>query len=275
MNNKFNVFILFLIINLAGCNNEPKTWQLSKNITLDSVNPIGLAFTGEGLWLSDGDRNRLVLVDENGKTLRTVDSLERPMHIDSDGQHLYVPLYGEDIIAKISRKAVLVLPIKDSLDAPAGISVLGQERAIADFYNHRILYSSNGTNSISFGVEGKEEGEFYYPTDVQITEEYIWVADAYNNRVQVFTKAGKFVRAIGATEKMNAATGIFVSRDEVFVTDFENDRILVFDHEGTLKQVITEGVDKPTDVLVREGKLYVANYKSGVLQILEQRRADN
>ena len=35
--------------------------------------------------------------------------------------------------------------------------------AIADFYNHRILFGNKG-DWISFGKEGKAEGEFYYPT---------------------------------------------------------------------------------------------------------------
>jgi DNA-binding beta-propeller fold protein YncE len=192
------------------------------------------------------------------------------MHIDSYEETLFVPLYGNDMVARISGAAFRALTINDSLDAPAGVSVRGKEYAIADFYNHRILYASDGTNFLSFGTEGKAGGQFYYPTDVQITESHIWVADAYNNRVQVFTKDGQPVRTIGEAQKMNAATGIFVGEHELFVTDFENNRILVFNHEGELLQTIAEGVEKPTDVLVRDGKLYIANYKSGNLQIFSK-----
>ena len=56
---------------------------------------------------------------------------------------------------------------------------------------------------------------------MQITEHSIWVADAYNNRVQVFDKSGNFGQVIGAEAKMNAATGIYVTDSELMVTDFE------------------------------------------------------
>jgi hypothetical protein len=192
------------------------------------------------------------------------------MHIASLENVLYVPLYGNDIIARIAKKAVLTMPLTDSLDAPAGVSVYGKERAIADFYNHRILYSEDGQDYISIGRQGKADGEFYYPTDVQITEDHIWVADAYNNRVQVFDKSGIFEKSVGAAQHINAATGIYVSGTELFITDFENNRVLVFDHDGILKQVIEEGVEKPTDILEYEGILYITNYKSGKLLLLQQ-----
>lgn len=258
---------------LFSCIAEKKEgpWQLREVITLEGVNPIGLTHTDEGLWLSDGDRNRLVLVDGQGHILKTIDSLARPMHIESSQNTLFVPLYGNDIVARITKEAVLVLPLNDSLDAPAGISVYGKEIAIADFYNHRILYSEDGKIYSSIGREGKEEGEFHYPTDVQITEDHIWVADAYNNRVQVFNKNGTFEKVIGEDQKMNGATGIFVSPTELFVTDFGNNRVLVFDRQGRLKQTIEEGIEAPTDVLEYMATLYIVNYKGGVLQILERR----
>ncbi len=265
--------IIFLLVIFGSCggSQEETTWQLIKSIPLDSVNPIGLTFTQEGLWLSDGDRNRLVLVDPDGKIIRTIDSLQRPMHIASAGNTLYVPLYGNDQIARITAKAILALPLKDSLDAPASISVFGKETAIADFYNHRILYSKDGETYLSIGSEGKEEGQFNYPTDVQITRDLIWVADAYNNRIQAFTKDGLFEKSIGADQKMNAATGIFVSDEELFVTDFENNRILIFEHSGKLKQIFSQGVEKPTDVLMTGDNLYIANYRNGSLQLLGRR----
>jgi DNA-binding beta-propeller fold protein YncE len=268
--NTLFISALVLLVNACGVQNKEVSWQPLNTIQLDSVNPIGLAFTDEGLWLSDGDRNRLVLIDEDGHIFRTVDSLDRPMHIASHENVLYVPMYGNDIIARIAKKAVLTMPLADSLDAPAGISAYGQERAIADFYNHRILYSADGQNYVAIGKEGKADGEFYYPTDVQITGDRIWVADAYNNRVQVFDKNGIFEKSIGAAQNINAATGIYVSETELFITDFENNRVLVFDHDGNLKQLIEEGVEKPTDILEYEGILYIANYKSGELLLLQQ-----
>jgi hypothetical protein len=66
---------------------------------------------------------------------------------------------------------------------------------------------------------------------------------------------------IGEKDNMNAATGIYVSSSQVFITDFENDRVLVYDMEGVLAQEISEGLEKPTDILINDDVLYIANYK--------------
>ncbi|MDX1472136.1 MAG: NHL repeat-containing protein, partial [Flavobacteriaceae bacterium] len=182
---------------LFSCEEKEKTWQLTNTIQLEGINPIGISSLENNIWLSDGDHNRVVKIDSLGRILSSIDSLERPMHIDGTGTTLFIPQYGNDLILKWSNGKSNPLILSDSLDAPAGVSVYGDEIAIADFYNNRILYSSNGKDWKSFGEEGKANGQFYYPTDVQITPEKIWVADAYNNRVQVFDKDFKFLAAIG------------------------------------------------------------------------------
>jgi len=60
---------------------------------------------------------------------------------------------------------------------------------------------------------------------------------------------------------MNAATGLFVHDGEVFVTDFENDRVIVYTTDGVLLQIIDEGLSKPTDFIFYDNQLYVCNYK--------------
>lgn len=251
---------------LASCTEKPKEWAYQKVIKLEGVNPIGIANADGKLWLSDGDHNRLVQINGNGVIEKIVDSLDRPMHIAASGETLFIPQYGNDQIAVFDKKGLFLLQLQDSLDAPAGIGVKGKEKAVADFYNNRILYS-DGTKRpwISFGREGSHEGEFYYPTDVQITEQKIWVADAYNNRIQIFDKQGNFLHMMGQDQKMNAATGLFVSETEVLVTDFENNRVLIFDHSGQLKQELKKGIAKATDLLIKDDILHILNYRTGEL----------
>lgn len=257
---------LLFVVSCKEKEQLPKEWVYAKTMQLNGVNPIGITELNGKLWLSDGDHNRLVQIDAEGKIEQTVDSLERPMHIDANGETIFIPQYGADNIATLKTGVLGALTLKDSLDAPAGVSVLGKQKAIADFYNNRILYA-DGNEWISFGKEGKAEGEFYYPTDVQITDSLIWVADAYNNRVQAFDKKGNFVKMIGQDQKMNAATGIFVSDQEVFVTDFENDRVLIFDHDGNLQQEISQHIEKATDLMLFDKQLYVINYRNGKINV--------
>lgn len=43
-------------------------------------------------------------------------------------------------------------------------------------------------------------------------------------------------------------TGIYVSLDQIFITDFEHNRVLIFDLNGKFEQVISEELAKPTDI---------------------------
>jgi hypothetical protein len=171
---------------------------------------------------------------------------------------------------KISGKDWTALQIQDSLDAPAGVFAFEAELAIADFYNHRIMYN-NGEKWTQIGSEGKGAGQFYYPTDVHIDDSHIWVADAYNNRVQKFDKSGQFVQTIASDQKINAATGLFVSTTQLFVTDFEHSRVLVFDMFGNLQGTLSDGIEKPTDILQVADTLYICNYRNASLTLYVQK----
>lgn len=262
---------------IVSCQEKKQTeirWVHSKTIALADVNPIGIAQGEKGIWLSDGDRNRLVLIDNSGVVLNTIDSLDRPMHIASEGEMLVIPQYGNDEILRFRESEKEIVRTWDSLDAPAGVAIKGAQIAIADFYNNKVHYTENSSDWITFGKEGKADGDFYYPTDVHLTESNIWVADAYNNRLQVFDKKGNHLKTIGEDQKMNAATGIFVSDTNAYTTDFENDRVLVFDLEGSLKQVLDTDISKPTDLIIIDEVLYVTNYKGKSLSVYTQQEVE-
>lgn len=268
------------IVSCKEKNIAPQEWHFEKNIPLDGINPIGIAMDGNDIFLSDGDHNRVVKINEDGNILSEMPGFERPMHIEFGEadfeitdkvttsllkeRALFIPEYGRDSIAVMRDNKLDYLVLQDSLDAPAAISVYNNEIAIADFYSNRILYYNNN-QWINIGTEGKELGQLYYPTDVQIMENYIYVADAYNHRAQVFDKTGKAIALIGADQKINAATGIFVSENEIYLTDFENGRILIFDMNYKLKQIIDTEIDKPTDIFVQGKVMYITNYRKGQL----------
>lgn len=271
------IIILLTAMLIVSCQEKKQTetrWVHTKTITLADVNPIGIAQSEKGIWLSDGDRNRVVLIDKSGVILKTIDSLDRPMHIASEGQMLVIPQYGNDEVLRFRESEKEIVRTQDSLDAPAGVAIKGVEVAIADFYNNKVHYTENSSDWITFGKEGKADGDFYYPTDVHLTESNIWVADAYNNRLQVFDKKGNHLKTIGEDQKMNAATGIFVSDTNAYTTDFENDRVLVFDLEGSLKQVLDADISKPTDLIIINEVLYVTNYKGTSLSLYTQQEVE-
>lgn len=260
------ITIFTILVSLIACQPEAPKWELDRTIALEGVSPIGMTYLDNHIWIADGDNNRLAHLDKQGKVIDFIEDFDRPMHLSNDGSHLFVPEYGKDQITIISPGKRDTLALEHELDAPAGVDLSGNEIAIADFYSHRILFKNSTGKWLSFGKEGKGDGELYYPTDVDIEADEIFIADAYNNRVQVFDKAGAFLRIIGTEEKMNATTGIYVHEQELFATDFEHDKLHVYNKSGSLIQSI-EGLSKPTDALVISGELYISNYKNKSLSV--------
>jgi DNA-binding beta-propeller fold protein YncE len=101
---------------------------------------------------------------------------------------------------------------------------------------------------------------------VQLTANKLYVADAYNHRIQVFDHQGLHLQTIGTQDSMNATTGIHIANNLLVATDFEQDRVLIYTTKGERLQVIAGAANKPTDVLLWKNSLYVLNYGNGTLQ---------
>ncbi len=264
------IFFVTALMMYLGCTQNPK-WTYVRAINFEKVTPLGIVKDGNLLWVSDSDNNEVIKTDLNGNIIETHKDFERPMHIVMDNGKLFIPEYSADTITIMTGNKRSHLALKNKLDAPAGIDVKGDAYAIADFYNHRIVYHANGED-LTFGKKGKVNGAFHYPTDIQFANNMIYIADAYNNRIQVFDEKGKFKQSIGNEDGMNAATGIYVNDQFIFVTDFENSRVLIYDLAGQLLQILDNQLDKPTDVILDDDKIYVTNYKGKSISVFEYKK---
>jgi DNA-binding beta-propeller fold protein YncE len=113
---------------------------------------------------------------------------------------------------------------------------------------HRVLkFSPEGKLLLTLGtagVKGRTNTTFNTPADVVVAPDgTIFVADGHgyggNDRVVKFTKDGTFVKAWGtngtAPGQFNEIHSIAMdSRGRLFVADRQNQRIQIFDQEGTL-----------------------------------------
>jgi len=269
MRNKSVVFLAAIVWLLTCCSTGVEQWNKVGSIQLEKVAPIGIATAGtDQFWISDGDHNRLLKIDLEGNIIETIDSLERPMHIETFQNKVYVPTYGSDEVWQLSEDSKVLYQIDEKLDAPAAVTFEGFKMAVADFYGNSVLFRNKDVWQ-RIGGKGQTNGKFHYPTDVQFHNDKLYVADAYNHRVQVFDKNGGHLLTFGEDEDMNAATGLYVHDREVLVTDFENDRVLSYDVNGVFQYAIEGQFDKPTDMIVVEGKLYVLNYGSGQIDVFE------
>ena len=106
---------------------------------------------------------------------------------------------------------------------------------VADAYNQRIQkFTSDGRyvakwGGIGFGIPGGWEGWFRLAKAIALDlQGNVYVADAFNRRIQKFTGEGKFLSAWGQ-DQIRYAAGVAVDpQGRVYVSDFFNNRILVF-----------------------------------------------
>lgn len=266
------------IVLFVSCNGSEKTkkvkdgvqWQFKETLVLPKeVRPLSIAIEGSEIWLSDPEHNRLLKINRKAGVLDSIIGLERPMNITFFERKLYVPDYLSDRILIFGEKVKDSLKLVNQLNAPASVDVSSSQIAIADFYQHRILLKRKDDEMI-FGKEGKQQGQFHYPTDVKLFKNRIYVADAYNNRVQVFDDKGVFKSIIGADARINVASGLDVNQNTIAVTDQENNRVLLFDFEGNLLQTLTTKINYPTDAFFVGNELWITNFKTNQLTLFKK-----
>lgn len=75
----------------------------------------------------------------------------------------------------------------------------------------------------------------------------VYIADGANSRIVVLNEYYKYKFAIkefvndqGVPDSLNTPSGVYVTEDEIFVCDTENNRLVVFDLEGEFKRIIHE-----------------------------------
>lgn len=259
--------IAFVSVLFFSCKEEKKEWIFDKKIELpENSRPLALAKTGGEFWFSDPEHFRLLKIDTNGVVIDSIVGIKRPMNIHSDEGILYVPEFLTDTIWQFENGNKSFLSVKANPQAPAGIFVKNDSVAIADFYNHRIILQLGGEVSY-IGEEGHEKGQLYYPIDVKINDKKIYVADAYNNKVQVFDFNGDVLEVIGEEDGINVASAISFYRNSMAVTDQENSRVLIYNPDGDLVQIMDENLNYPTDVLFDGNTLYISNFKENTISV--------
>jgi len=268
-------FILYFLVVLVGCKDsvkkEKQEWVFYRKIELPKESrSLALAKTGDDIWFSDPENHRLLKIDLKGNVLDSLVGIKRPMNIDLDNGKLYVPEFLTDTIWIYENGDKKPLELGAKPKAPAGLAAKGDTIAVADFYNHRVILQI-GKKVSYLGKEGSDKGQLYYPTDVKITKDKIYIADAYNNRVQIFDFDGKVLNVIGEQDNINVASGLGINENCFAVTDQENSRVLIYGPNGLLEQILVESINYPTDALFDGNTLYIANFKENSISTYRKR----
>lgn len=120
--------------------------------------PGGIAVAGEKIYVADSFNLRFVVLDKNLKPLFSVGKLPKSLQ---------------------DKERIFGLPASIAVDNRGYIYVL-------DAFNAEILvFNSKGEKIASFGQMGNKEGELFYPSCIFYKNGLFYVADKYNNRIQI------------------------------------------------------------------------------------------
>ena len=132
------------------------------------------------------------------------------------------------------------------------------------------------------GTPGSEDGKIDRPSGLAFDEnDNLYVVDSRNNRVQVFTRDGKFLHKWGekgaGDGQLDIPWGIEIDRNgDVYVADWRNDRVQKFDRDGRFLMKFGgpgqgDGeFNRPTGVAVdKDGAIYVTDFKNDRLQVFD------
>lgn len=168
---------------------------------------------------------------------------------------------------------------------PCGLALSQSELLfVCDKYNHRIQVFQNDEFSYAFGHPGTGPGAFSRPVDLALNsrEDQLFITDSENNRLQVFTPTGDFIKVFGnftdVPYELKLPFGVsFTDDGRVMTSAVGTQCILVFNEDETFVSAIEgtyEGKKRfsyPCGVvMMSSGQIVVADYYGNSLVVFSK-----
>ena len=196
---------------------------------------VGLSGT---IWVLDTGNNRVDKFNEKGEYLSQFGTkgtgngqLTTPkgLAVDAKG-NVWVADSGNKRVEKFNEKGEYVCQFSAGTN-PIGVAVDSKGNVWSDNENETGAIEEHNESCgflTSFAKRGSENGQVREPKRLAVDANgYIWVPDAFNNRVEVFNEKGEYVTKFGSVgsgpEQMSYPVGVAVDpRGNVWVDDNNN-----------------------------------------------------
>lgn len=215
--------------------------------------------------------------------------------VSPDGQLIYVVNAGNQRIERYARDGSFLGVWDVTMDPGLGLAFQNGQGAsdieigddgllyVTDTWNHVVVVLDEEGNVVrQLGQRGvltdigdggdpaSEPGLFFGPRGIAVTDDEIFVSDTGNERIQVFSKDGTFLRAFGGfgtgRGELQEPTDIALGPDgNLYVADSGNGRIVVFSPQGDVVSEIQ--VESWRDLLGAERVSYLAFGDDGILYL--------
>ncbi len=259
--------------------------------------PRNVAVGPDGnIYVLDTGNHRVAVFDEQGRQLNAWGEqgggqgmFNEPWGIAVDEEYVYVADTWNHRIQKFTLDGDFVLSFGQlgmladvgadsggSFFGPRSIALLSEGRlAITDTGNHRIqIFDRDGNFLRITGSLGPQPGQMNEPVGLAVVDGAVLLADTWNARIQRFTE--EFVSIlqwpIDGWEGESTDNKPYLAADRtgnIFVTDPENQRVLIFDGNGNyLGRFGQEGmtIDRfalPNGIAVDDaGNVYIADARN-------------
>ncbi|MBF0327653.1 MAG: VCBS repeat-containing protein [Nitrospirae bacterium] len=213
-------------------------------------------------------------------------SYGNPVRIAKDKAGLiYVTIPRSGKVLIYSQNGALYNLIESSFSKPLSIAIDNQNRIYVGDEADGSVTVIDSTGKFLFKL-GVGNGEFGLPNDIAISSSgNAYVVDSKNNTVKMYSKEGQYLGVFGgigsAEGKFNFPTGIAIDDTKgevdgsVYVVDFNNARVQMFDLSGSFKKSFGSFGDavgqfaRPQGIAVAEGYVFVTDAYNAKVQVYD------
>lgn len=237
---------------LAGTQTEQEVYKLPFSL----LEPYGSAVDSKGnLYVADQKVGAIFIFNTD---TRAVDLIKNGVHAHfvriiglamDDNDRLFVSDPGLRHVLVFNKEHKAEDVISDGMVSPGGLAIDTQNRLlyVTDTELDQVLvYDADSFKLLrKMGTAGHkheltEPGDFAKPTGVAVDREgNLYVADTWNNRIEIFDADGKLISTFGKEGDgpgyFGRPKGVAVDSDgHIWVADGIQDRVQVFNREGQL-----------------------------------------